>query len=122
MKNNKEVCQECGRLLRTKNFRSNPILNKKICQRCDKKIGHNKYYQPEIKGVKKRKKPTNYAITDDEDRVLYRKKIRKGENAREGVKFVKHYINRFYQKKRYEERMKKIKDEDKQKKFIEGLK
>ena len=116
-KGNKEVCPECGRLLRLKWFTYNPILEKRVCKRCDKRIGHNQFYEPKIKGSKRKKRPLNYSITRDESQVLYNKK---GNNKQ--VNFLKHYINKFYQKKRYEEKIKKIKDKERQKKFIEGLK
>lgn len=112
----KQTCSECGRLLRLKWFTYNPILNKRLCKRCDNKIGHNQFFEPKIKGSKSKRKYFSYAITKDESDALLRKK---GNN--EDVKFLKHYINKFYQRKRYEQKIKKYKDKEKQKNFIKGL-
>lgn len=115
MKGNKEVCSECGRLLRKKRFRINPLLKKKICIRCDKRIGHNKFYAPEIKTIKKF---YPYGIKKDEEEVILDKKFNQGKDARKELNFLKTYVKRFYNKRKYEEKNKK----DINKKFVEGLK
>ena len=72
--NKKERCPICGRILRTKCFIYNSLEKKEICNRCNKKIGTNKFYSIGKLQHRKSNIISNYNITDDEIKVLSKKK------------------------------------------------
>jgi len=118
----KEVCSICKRILRTKCFVFNKLIKEKICLRCDKKIGNNKFYSPSK--LKKRNDFINkFNITEQEKKVLLRNKSMKEINCLcKNLKRLK--IKSFKRKleEKRKEKLEKQKEKVLNKKFLEGLK
>ena len=89
---------------------------------CNKRIGTNKFYEPEIKGAKKFKTYlSNYNLKLDEQQALYKELIKMGlshNQAKYRVANRKRYIW-WFQKKRLIK--KSIDFNNMQKKLVEGL-
>ena len=126
----KEKCPECNRILRLRSFIFNKKVGKKICHRCDKRIGTNKYYtslREQPKG-----KIGKFSLSDEEKNRLWRKYLSKGYNSSGAWRMVYNNLSelrkvRAYSKQnRRKEIIKKNYEESKKreinKKFIKGLK
>ena len=126
--NKKEVCPECKRTLRTKSFIFNILVKKRICQRCHKKIGTNKFYVP---FKKKLDYISKYSITEEEKKRLHSKFLSQGLGSQEAWRKVYQHIKLLKaqkQKSRYSDKQRKryfaIKAKERieqQKKFLEGM-
>lgn len=116
----KYTCSECGRLLRSRCFIYNRVIKNRICRQCDKRIGTNIFYEPNIKGEKKktkkycRNKSRNFK--NDEKEFLTKKNLKNGLTYEESKIKIKNFIEDLRRINRKE------KKEDLNKKLIEGLK
>ena len=127
--NKKEVCPECKRTLRTKCFVFNVLVKKRICKRCHKKIGTNKFYVP---FKERRDFIGKYSITKEEKNRLFGKFVREGLGEKAAWQKVYSHVKLLgieRKKSRYTDKQRKryfaIKAKEKvgkQKKFLEGLK
>ena len=127
--NKKEVCPECKRTLRTKNFIFNRLVKKRICRRCDKKIGTNKFYVP---FSKKLDFISKYSITEVEKKKLWGKYVKEGCSYQQAWRKVNYLIYNLREQKKikaaqrkgeYLDKMKKQEQkQEMKKKFVEGLK
>ena len=119
----KRVCPKCQRHLRTRCFVFNPVLKEKICRRCDKRIGHNIFYEPTIKGAKKRiiKKFWNFTswFKRDERDFIEKKMEKNGLDREQAMKKMKEEIKMIQSIVRKEH---EVKEKIDNKKLIEGLK
>jgi len=124
-KGKKAVCPQCGKEKRSCNFKKNRVVQKKVCGPCDKKIGHNPFYEdPKIHGAKNRSRRQNYNIKFDESQALYREFRSKGmshEDAAAKVKNRRRYINWFQWKKRREEQKKDEGNKNIMRNLLKGL-
>jgi hypothetical protein len=94
-------CPECGRLCKpVAQMRLNPVLNKKICWHCDKKIGHNKFYNPKINGSKQKIKFMRLTMNEDEKNELWQSLIRIGLSEEQARIRVRNLQNRLFWQQR----------------------
>jgi len=120
----KETCPECGKYLRTKNFRINRKNGNRMCKQCIRRIGENKFYVPPIERVAKRiTRLSNHEISFDESKRLYKKLREEGLNHQQAIRRIK--LERYFVRKtQRQNRMKYKKEQSKKsmKSFLEGLK
>lgn len=119
MVSKKKVCEECGRILRTRCFKLNPVLNKKICYICDRRIGHNKYYKPDIK-TNKGKNFYKMELKQDEKQALLNELLSHGLSEQQ----ANYRINNRQKYLRWFEKRRMIKpktNNELTKRFLEGL-
>jgi hypothetical protein len=113
-KSKKNTCPECGRLLRNRCFSYNPIKDARLCIYCNKKLGRNKFYEPEIKGAKnrslsRRKRFYAWMLLKDEREYLMDKKEKEGltrEEAKEKINNSMSFIRELIIKKQKENNIK----------------
>ncbi len=127
--NKKEVCPECKRTLRTKNFIFNRLVKKRICNRCNKKIGTNIFYVP---FKEKADFISQYSISEVEKKKLWSKYVKEGCSYKQAWRKVNYLIYGLRKQKKIKAAQRKgeyldkmYKQEQKQemkKKFVEGLK
>ena len=116
----KRECPECKEQKKLARFKFNPVKDKRLCYECDRRIGHNKFYFPQIKGIKKEK---NYLrnIDWEEKKVLYKEKLKDGKSestAKNEIRQIGYMIKIINKNKReYKPETTNI-----NKNFIEGLK
>ncbi len=126
--NKKEVCPICHRKLILKHFVYNKLIKKRICERCDKRIGHNKWY------ISKEKEDHigKYSLSDLEKKRLWEKYVHQGYSYHMAWRMVYNRINGL---RRVREKQRKLKrglmikqnenrrkEEGLKKKLVEGLK
>jgi len=118
----KKVCNKCNRHLNLKCFVYNPVIKEKVCHQCDKRIGHNIFYEPKIKGAKIRIKKKFWNFTSwfkrDERDFIEKKMEASGLDREQAMKKMKEEIKMIQNivRSRHEE----IKISNKE--FLEGLK
>lgn len=128
--NPKKECPECHRLLRTRCFakKENPIRQQILCKQCDRRIGHNKFYNPETD--KQRKAIWSQKTTNRQ--ILYKNYISQGFSPEEAAKkcnqHAKWMRGQIARKRRAQfmkgfwARKNKEKAANQRKQFLEGLK
>ncbi len=127
--NKKEVCPECGRTLRTKNFVFNKLRKKKICKQCDKRIGNNIFY---VSFKSKTNFIGKYSISEEEKKRLWSKYVNEGCSYRQAWRKVNYLVGGLRRQRKqkaaqrrgeYVDKMSKEKQrKDMKDKFIGGLK
>lgn len=120
----KETCPECGRYLRTRNFRINRKNGKRMCKRCIRSVGENKFYIPPLERTAKRiTKLSNHEISFDESKRIYKKLRKQGLSHQQAIRRIK--LERYFVKKIQRQNTMKYKKEQSNKlmkNFLEGLK
>jgi hypothetical protein len=115
--NPKKKCPRCGKIKRTKCFTFNKVLKEELCLMCDKKVGHNIFYNPESKG-----RIGKYSLTDNERSYLARKKGWKRVNEScKGLRTIRKRKKKEDKEMRRQKKISEIKSKETQKKFLEGL-
>jgi len=119
--NKKKRCPRCKRMLRTRCFTYNEIYKEELCTMCHKKIGTNKFYSP-LKH-KENKRVTNFNMTDDERKVIAKKKGWKRVTQDLGIlNSIKRRLKERRKQNKINKEFEKKKKEELNRKFIEGLK
>lgn len=116
-------CPECG--IKHRHLEFNPVKNLKLCSRCNKRIGRNKFYEPEIKGSTKKRKFMKLTMDMGEKQQMFSNLVRNnGLTEEEANKRVKNLQNTLFYQQRRRMYVPKLTDEFKvsKEKFIEGLK
>jgi hypothetical protein len=120
--NNKKKCPKCGRILRKKNFIFNQLEKIEVCNRCNKKIGTNKWFIP--KEIRNEERITRYGMSYQEKKFL-----NKNGHSWKELNGVCKYMRGIKSKKNkeYWNKIKMNKEKNKQEtenkhKLIEGLK
>lgn len=120
---NKIECPKCERLLRARCFVKNPLINNLLCKRCDRKIGHNKFYEEQPKLNKRfwSRKETN-------KQILYNNFKNMGLSHEEASKRVYQHMKYFKSKykkdnsKKITNEVNQLKEKINNQKFKESLK
>jgi hypothetical protein len=118
--NKKKECPKCHRILRTKHFIFNEILELEICTQCNKKVGTNKFYTPLVE-KKRTDTISKFNITNAEKNVL----INCNHKSLSQINNSINYLQGLKKKKRFDKKQLEIEDKNKidlNKKLIEGLK
>ena len=126
MKNKKKLrCEKCNRLIRKCKLKKNKITSELMCSMCLRRYGENKYYVGRETGLmsKQNRYINNFNITDDEKKVLLKRK------TMSQINFLCGRLRKVKREKRKEDRQKKIESKvdkkkriETQKKFLRGLK
>lgn len=108
-------------MLNTRCFVFNPIVKEKVCRRCDKRIGHNKYYIQPVK-EHKHEVPTKYKITKQEAQRIFAQSVKDGltpEQANQKISYLRFQLrmNKLNKRKMFYKSKPNLNS-----KFIEGLK
>lgn len=126
----KKRCSKCDKIYNSRCFIFNKLVGEKICNKCNKKIGTNKFYSGELK-QKSNKFISKYNMTDTEKEVLVNKLMREGHSKDEAFKKINSHSKtlRSMREKSKEKRIQDEKREEKNKQkqvntqlnFLKGL-
>ena len=118
-------CPECHEQKKLARFRYNPVKEKRICYDCDKRIGHNKFFNQEVNGGKERNKFMRLQMTDDEKKELWISLVKTGmseEQARWRVNSLNYRLKMQERRRMFTwSKVRKEESNNINKKFLEGL-
>ena len=121
--NEKKRCNVCGRMLRIKNFKINKVIKEEMCNRCDKKVGSNKFYDPQKAKRKWEGKISKFKMTAQEKSLLAKRKGWKTINRHSRIlESIGRKKRKSLQSEKIKEEVDKKESKKQKKKFLEGLK